>query len=903
MNPFKNREELLDAAIVQAADEPLDPRQVEEAASRVWARLSQMPAEANAPAEAPAAASAPAHVPHPSTGSLHGCDDFRALIPAYVRRELPSARALLVEDHTRTCVPCRRALIEAREGKRREDAIPLPKPRQRDPRIRLMGMSLAAALAVALGLGVILMIQDFLAGGPKMARVEAIEGTLYKLGPDSGVRLSAGDPIGEGDEIRTAKGSTALVKMTDGTVIEMGERAGFALDGARKGNTIELDRGRVIVHAAKQHQRHLFVSTPDALVSVTGTIFAVNSGIKGSRVSVVEGEVHVAQAKRESILHAGDQVTTHPSVQRVPVKDEIAWSRNAKEYEALLAELTAAGKDIDARVGWPGLRTSTRLLDLAPAGTVIYIALPNLSRNLTETQRILDEKIAESPSLARWWNESLAGNQGDEKFRQILQEIGDLGHDLGDEVAVALSVAPGEHREPDSPILMAEIANQATFHATLEAEVAKINERAHKTVAFIVDDLDAAPEGDGILFWVHDGLFVASPKLAALRQVAATAAGAANPFTQSTFYTRVGQEYHDGAGWVFAADLSNLIGAARSKHAAAGSQGHGDQTAEALGVYDMQHFIIDRRDIDGRSETRAALTFNRERRGMASWLSAPAPMGGLSFFSPDANLVAGFTVKSPVSILDELMSVNPQMAQELAEVQAKAGFDLRQDLLAPLGGEIAFGVDGPVLPQPSWKLVAEVYDPAHLEATFEKAVGRLNDELRQNGKPQVVLSHESSGGQTFYALNCQGEAKLLEVHYVFADGYMVAAPSRALLETALQQRAAGVTIASSPKFRDLLGPDGQVNVSAVVYQNLAPLVNSAKKLIPSSMQKAGPRHGPNLGALLTLQGPTLYYAYAEPDRIVFAGSNQNPLGMNLSTLASLKGILSAAGGGLDNQVQ
>jgi hypothetical protein len=54
----------------------------------------------------------------------------------------------------------------------------------------------------------------------------------------------------------------------------------------------------------------------------------------------------------------------------------------------------------------------------------------------------------------------------------------------------------------------------------------------------------------------------------------------------------------------------------------------------------------------------------------------------------------------------------------------------------------------------------------------------------------------------------------------------------------------------------------------------------------------GRGNGPaRIGKLLAAQGPTLYYAYAEPDRIVFAGSNQNPLGLNLGTLASFGGML------------
>lgn len=888
---LKNQEQLLDDAVAQVHDDPIDPRQIEEAAARVWARLSN---EAAQLAAAPRAATAEAAAPVPGA-SLHGCDDFRALIPAYVRGELTPSRALLVEDHTRTCVPCRRALIEAREGRKHEGAARPAARKPRDPRQRFVWMSLAAALAVALGLGLMTVVQDRLAGGPRMAKVEAIEGTLFRVASNSGVRLGAGDVVGEGDEIRTAKGSSALVRMTDGTLIEMRERAGFAFAASRKGNTIELEGGQVLVHAAKQRQRHLYVSTPDALVSVTGTIFSVNSGVKGSRVSVVEGEVHVEQGGRESVLHPGDQVTTHNSVEKVSIKDEISWSRNAKEYEALLAELTAAGKDIDARVGWPGLRYSTRLLDLSPAGTAVFIALPNVTRNLAQTQQILDEKIADSPSLARWWNESLASNDGGQKFRQMIEKMGQLGADLGPEVAVALSVRNGE---PSDPVLLAEVTNEAAFRSTLEAEVARINQQATggKSPLRIVDDLAAASDTEGLLLWVHQGLFVASPHVSALRQVAAVAAGGANPFAGTAFHGRIAEDYRDGAGWLFAADIANLISKHRQQQAASGE----GKTAEALGIYDMQHFIIDRREIDGKAETRAALTFDQERRGIASWLAAPSSMGGLSYFSPDANLVAAFTVKSPVSILNEMLSINPEMARELAEAQTKVGFDVRDDLAATLGGEIAFGVDGPLVPEPSWKLVAEVYDPAHLQQTFESAIARLNDELRARGKAGVTLSQVSSGGRTFYTIK-SADPKL-EIHYLYSDGYLVAAPSKALLDRTLQQRASGVTIANHPKFRDLLGPDGEVSVSALVYHDLSAIAKTAAKVLPDSVKKQGERNVPDFGKLLSMQGPTLYYAYAEPDRIVIAGSNQNPLGMNLSTLATLGGVLGAVREGAPHQV-
>ncbi|HEV2851421.1 MAG TPA: FecR domain-containing protein [Thermoanaerobaculia bacterium] len=879
MSLFKKNDDLLDEAIGQVAEEPIDSRQVEAAAARVWARLQADGAAASPAPQATAAA--------PVAGSLHGCEDFRSLIPAYLRGELSPARALLVEDHTRSCVPCRRALKEAREGQGDRGSKARPAAKQSWARDRRVWMPLAALLAIALGFGLLVVIQEMLAGGSQMARIESVEGTIYRVAGDSSRPMRIGETIDEHEAIRTAKGSTALVRMADGSLIEMGERADLALDASRKGNTIELDRGKIIVQAAKQKdRRHLYVATREAMVSVVGTIFSVNAGTKGSRVSVVEGEVHVEQGERESVLRPGDQVATHASVEAVPVKEEIAWSRNAKRYEALLAELTALGKEIDARVERPGLRYSTRLLDLAPEGTTVWIALPNLSKSLDETQRILDQKIAESPSLAQWWSEMLRSTGNEQKFHEMIEKVGALGRDLGDEVAVAMAAGnAGKHDDDCAPVLLAEVTNEASFRAAVEQEISRQEGSGRHGVRFIDDPATAGEEKDALLVWLHDGLMVASPSAEQIRKVAAGANGSGNAFRSSSFYGRIAQDYRDGAGWLFAADLGTLV-----REGQADESSESRQMAEKMGVLDLEHFIIDRREINGQAETRAALTFDQPRRGVASWIAAPAPMGGLSFFSPDANLAAAFVVKSPVTILDELLAMNPEFAKELAEAQSKHGFDLRNDLAVPLGGELTLGLDGPVLPSPSWKMAAEVYDPARLQRTLEQAVARINAEAREEGKAGITLTSEESGGRTYYAI--QGTDPKVELHYVFEDGYLLAGPSRALLERAIQQRESGVTLATTAKFRDLLGPDGQVNVSALVYQNLAPLAKSASKVIPEGNAKGnGPKNGPaKLTAWLAAQGPTLYYAYAEPDRIVFAGSNQNPLGLNLGTLAGMGGL-------------
>ena len=92
---------------------------------------------------------------------------------------------------------------------------------------------------------------------------------------------------------------------------------------------------------------------------------------------MIEGEVHLDHSGDDRVLRAGEQATTSTSIEAIPVKEEIAWSRNAARYAQTLASLTALQKELNA-VAKPGVRYSTRLLDMMPENTVLYAALPNL---------------------------------------------------------------------------------------------------------------------------------------------------------------------------------------------------------------------------------------------------------------------------------------------------------------------------------------------------------------------------------------------------------------------------------------------------------------------------------------------------------------------------------------------
>jgi hypothetical protein len=258
-------------------------------------------------------------------------------------------------------------------------------------------------------------------------------------------------------------------------------------------------------------------------------------------------------------------------------------------------------------------------------------------------------------------------------------------------------------------------------------------------------------------------------------------------------------------------------------------------------------------------------------------------MGALEFVSPDASVAAACVVKQPSLIVEDLMAAD--VWKYLDQAGAAQGLDLRNDLAAPLGGEFAFAVDGPLLPMPSWKVIIEVYDQARLQQTLEHAVQQINQKAAQAGKPGLEWSRVEVSGRTFYTLKVVEAG--LEMHYTYVNGYFVAAPSQGLVERAIKYQESGYTLLHSSRFTAALPGDNQTNFSALFYQNLAPALGSlAQRLgqaVPQNKQQA-------LSSLATA-APTLAYVYAQNDRIIFSINGQGSLlGLNPGGLLSLPGM-------------
>jgi hypothetical protein len=841
-----------DRQLTEIRNEHVDDQIVTRAGERVWRSISALPAS---------------HL----NRTFRSCGDFQALIPSYLEKSLPDAHRLLFEDHIHRCIPCRKSAERTRNG----GSQPAWRPRSSMAAFPVWRWAAGAAAVAMVAVAVLAVINELFPGQHAIrATVQNVDGSLYAVSDDQVRIIPAGYQIRNGDEIRTAKASNAVLRLLDGSLVEMDERSDLSVTRQWRGTTIRLDGGHIIVQAAKQKTGRLYVATDDSLVSVKGTIFSVNHGTKGSRVAVIEGVVRVSSGEQTTDLHAGDEATSSSSISKVPIQNEIAWSRNSAKYLSLLGDFAVLQKQLEAIPG-PGLRYTSDLLSYVPDHTVVYAAIPNLASTLAEAGQLFQERLQQSPALQSWWKAQQHGSGP--KLDDMINQMKNFSSYLGDEIVFTVSKNGSEY---SAPVVLARI-QQPGLEKFVQNEAKRVNKDRAQIALQVVTNPSAlgAIPGRPFLVYVGQDVLIATPDAAELqRTVARVQQASTSQFATTGLYQQVLHSYQQGAGWLFCADMEQIV--AQHVH-----EGTNHQLPSGIG--DVRYLTMERREIAGKTENRAALSFASARHGVASWLAAPASMGGLEFISPNASMVNSIVIKNPRNIMEELSQIagggNSSFPEELAKFEAKTGVSVLDDIAAPLGGEITFAFDGPVLPTPRWKAVLEVYDPTTLQSTIAKLVESFNREAPPSQGSLQLKTHQS-GPQLYYTI-LNSKQPDFELDYTYVDSYLIAGPDIATISQAIRDRQAGNSLTHSPTFQALLPSDRYTNFSAIFYHNIGPVVGALVESI-KAVGTLTPQQQESIATLQANTAPGLVYVYGEPERIVVA-SNSGFMGFDLGTLTTM----------------
>jgi len=674
------------------------------------------------------------------------CSGFRPDLAAYNTGGLLESRRMLVNDHLSRCPECRRAL-----GELRGEKIVLAMPKREWRPKQWMRYAVAAGLGiVGLYLGRNFIDSAMAPSGPR-ATVESVSGSL--IGDDK--VLAVGAPIQEGQFVRTASGAHAMLRLADGSRLEMNQRTELAIRAAWSGQTVRLERGDVIVEAAKQRRGNLRVVTRDSEAAVKGTIFAVSSGVAGSVVSVVEGSVAVRQVATNKVLTAGQTLATNRGLAKITVEQSVSWSQESEKYYGLLAALAQVEKEISALPA-PARRTEAKLLRYLPAGVKAYFAIPNLEGTLREAISIIDRRAANNEALKEWWSSPQMG-----EMKESIDRLQTFAPLMGEEVVFTLT---------DQNVLM--MANVRPNRAD------ELKQALDKLIT----------EHPGIFAYkLQNDLLLVGPDAAKLSAVQ-LGAGA-----NSAFATEIASHYKNGVSWLAGVDIASLRSEIPTE-------------VGFLGTSNMRHAFFEMRWGGGDDSNDATITFQGSRTGIASWLAAPGAGASAEYISPDAVAAFSASTRNPKQALEELLgTVGSGLQTELQQHEAQIGLSLTNDIAAAFGTDFTVAIERPSLPIPGWVAALEVVQPAALDDAIR----------RMATTAKFTLTQEIVEGRAWNSL----KADVFTLYWTYDRGYMIATMDRGLGIQAVANRNAGSSLVRSAQFQEKFPSAGSIHHSGFFWIN------------------------------------------------------------------------------------
>jgi hypothetical protein len=776
----------LDRALKGMQEEAVDTATLDAVRARVWNKL-------------------------PDT-ALAGCAEFRSDLRPYLNGAVTGSRRVLLDDHVSRCAACRTALAEMK-GERRVIAM----PQRAASHWRRWG-SLAAAAAIFLSvvyLGLDTVDVWMAPGGPR-ATVVSASGGLYRL---SGGALEAGATIGEKERIRTGPGAHAALRLADGSTMDVNERTELFVTAAWSGQAVHLQRGDVIVQAAKQRRGHLRVLTRDSIASVKGTVFAVSAGMGGSVVSVVEGSVAVNQPGRQVLLSPGQQAASNPALS-TSVAHAIAWSPDAEQYQQILASLARIERQISPFSS--PLRTTSALLSYLPAGAFVYGAVPNLGGKIGEGLAAAEQQAFENAAFRSWWS-----SDSGLELRRIVDRVRSVSSLLGDEVV--FSVASAGFRN-EVPMVMARVQS---------------GKRAELTNA--LDGLFADAGESSRPYSVSDELVVISDSPSHLAWVTSQLGQGAN----SPFAAALGERYTRGVGWLIGVDASPVIAMA---------EGDDAPPIEFAGIAGVKYLFLEQRSPAGAEENEVTVTFQNARKGMASWLADGGSGGAAEYLPADALLAGYVSMREPGQLFQEFTALmskqQPSLQNDLTKIEQTLGAGFVTSLTAAMGTEVAFALHGFSASGPTWVMVGLANDAAVIDGSLAKLVDTFNADLPPGEQSKrLTLAQESGGGRMWTTL--KAASLPFGVTWTHDGGYIVAASDRGTAERAIATRNGGSALVWSPVFQQQLPASAGIHPSAFAWLNTKGALGILSALSSSDAAKS----------LLAERDPVLIVFDGHPERI------------------------------------
>lgn len=560
---------------------------------------------------------------------------------------------------------------------------------------------------------------------------------------------------------------------------------------------------------------------------------------------------------------------------KAATRDDTDWSRALDKYPGLLPEFGHLMEKLKSGVQFPPARHESNLFPLVPAPAGYYVALPNYGDAAHQALMIFQQELKESSVLRDWWEHGPMAKSGSQ-VESSFEKFSALSQYLGDEVVVSGGMGAQGHNF----LVVAELRKPG-FAEFLRQMLKELPVTSKPGIRVLTPQELAGANGEptshDLLVLVRPDFVVAAEDMQTLQLFSRDLTAKGDHLSSTPFGQRLAASYQGGTSFLGAVDLHEIV-----SQAPTGKQSN-ELMLDRSGFKDVKYLVWNRKDAGFTAASEMELSFLGPRRGIASWLAAPAHLGSLDFVSPKAIIVSSVVLKNPAEVFDDVMGIttvsNPTATVMLPAMEQLMHISLRDDLFGQLQGEITFELKDLSENQPVWAAILRVNDAERLQKTLEKVFPLAQVKALPSAEEDGVIYHP---------VIVPSQPKPHELVYAFADGYLTIASSHEIAAEAIRLHKSGESLAKSTSFLASLPAGHSSDASAMMYEDPAAMTALQFRQVSPDLAKT-------LSSLSSTTAPVVFRAYGEESVIrgVSSGGGSDPTTVLIVAAIAIPNLLRA----------
>lgn len=474
----------------------------------------------------------------------------------------------------------------------------------------------------------------------------------------------------------------------------------------------------------------------------------------------------------------------------------------------------------------------TSLDSYVPSDAFVYVAFKNLETFKENFKKTVLWEIWTDPNNANWKK-----NKIDPFFNKFSQE---MGFTIDDFIAmfkgdVVLCVW-GNFDTPNNvklALLIDMKKNPNDLDTLIETKIVpKVKEKIPEFVfeKENVNNLELKKLGrqDKTIYYFNDkGLYIFAKSPDEIKLLIETNQNPVNSFYTTAKFKEIADTTQKNFHTAAFIDIHNILIKANLDKYAKPNQPKPTEIISALGLSDVNYCIFSSSIKDKGFQNKGFVSIIGERKGIMGLIGENRKLNSIKLVSEDSSFYFASSIKEPKKIWEEIKANIKKFASEkeyqkfeldMASFETNMGFNLEEDLLAPIGAEVAFAGGGGLSLTSTIQIFVELKDSNKFLEAFKKLIAKTGitpqEATYQNKKYNYLILPNIP----------------VQIAYGVVGDYFIISNQQSGITKALDCLTNNKNLLENPKFKNIV-KELPKNYSTISYSYIADILPAIPNLL------------------------------------------------------------------------